>query len=203
MTYGGIHDDYVYSIQQTSDGGYVMTGGTLSFGASWDAWVLKLDANGNVQWQRTYGDTQDDYAYSIQQTSDGGYVVAGEMPFIMRGSDLWVLKLHSNGTEQWAKAYGGPNNDRANAIQQTPDGGYIVAGETGSFGAGGSDAWILKLDVNGDVQWARAYGDTNNDYANAIQQTSDGGYVVAGETNTFGAVGEMHGCQAFLLERCG
>jgi parallel beta-helix repeat protein len=182
MTYGGIHDDYVYSIQQTSDGGYVMTGGTLSFGIqNWDAWVLKLDANGNVQWQRTYGDTHDDYAYSIQETSDGGYVVAGEMTFVMRGSDLWVMKLDVNGDVEWQNTYGGTNNERANAIRQTSDGGYVVAGETGSFGAGGSDAWILKLDGHGNVQWAKAYGSVNNDYANAIRQTSDGGYVVAGE----------------------
>jgi hypothetical protein len=184
MTYGGTRSDYSYSIKETRDGGYVMAGGTWSFGANWDAWILKLDGNGDIQWQNAYGGTNDDYAYSIQQTSDGGYVVAGAMSFIMSGSDIWILKLDGNGGIQWQNTYGGVNNDRANAIQQTSDGGYVVAGETGSFGAGGSDAWILKIDGSGNVQWAKAYGNTNNDYANSIQQTLDGGYVVAGERSS-------------------
>jgi len=190
-TYGGSSDDYAYSIQQTSDGGYIVAGYTNSFGAGGtDAWVLKLDANGNVQWQKTYGGSSDDYAYSIQQTSDGGYIVAGYTESFGAGyADVWVLKLDANGNVQWQKTYGGSGWDEAYSIQRTLDGGYIVAGWTDSFGAGGTDAWVLKLDANGNVQWQKTYGGTYDDYANSIQQTSDGGYIVAGRTYSFGAGG--------------
>ena len=188
-TYGGSSDDYTYSIQQTSDGGYIVAGYTNSFGAGGtDVWVLKLDANGNVQWQKTYGGSSDDYAYSIQQTSDGGYIVAGYTESFGAGyADVWVLKLDANGNVQWQKTYGGSGWDEAYSIQRTLDGGYIVAGWTDSFGAGGTDAWVLKLDANGNVQWQKTYGGSRDDYANSIQQTSDGGYIVAGWTYSFGA----------------
>ena len=189
-TYGGTNYDYAYSIQQTSDGGYIVAGWTCSFGGGdCDAWVLKLDANGNVQWQKTYGGSDDDEAYSIQQTLDGGYIVAGYTKSFGAGyHDVWVLKLDSNGNIQWQKTYGGKGIDYANSIQQTLDGGYIVAGYTRSFGLGG-DVWVLKLDANGNVQWQKHYGGDWYDYASSIQQTSDGGYIVAGWTQSFGSVG--------------
>jgi len=189
-TYGGGDYDYLTSIQQTSDGGYIVAGWTPSFGAGWkDVWVLKLDASGNVQWQKTYGGGSDDEANSIQQTSDGGYIVAGWTGSFGAGSyDFWVLKLDASGNVVWQKTYGGGNWDWANSIRQTSDGGYIVAGYTESFGAGGADFWVLKLDASGDVVWQKTYGGGNNDEeAYSIQQTSDGGYIVAGRTDSFGA----------------
>jgi uncharacterized delta-60 repeat protein len=188
-TYGGSDLDFAYSIQQTSDGGYIVAGGTSSFGAgSVDFWVLKLDSSGNIQWQKTYGGSSDDRAYSIQQTSDGGYIVAGKTTsFGAGGDDFWVLKLDSSGNIQWQKTYGGTSDDEAYSIQQTTDGGYIVAGRTWSFGTGDDDAWVLKLDANGNVVWQKTYGGTSWDWAESIQQTSDGGYIVAGDTSSFGA----------------
>ncbi len=194
-TYGGADYDHAYSIQQTSDGGYIVAGETWSswsFGAerNGDAWVLKLDANGNVQWQKRYGGADSDIASFIQQTSDGGYIVAGRTDYFGAGDfdfDVWVLKLDANGNVQWQKRYGGPGWDWASSIQQTSDGGYIVAGYTDSFGAGYFDVWVLKLDASGNVQWAKTYGGADYDHANSIQQTSDGGYIVAGETYSFGA----------------
>jgi len=191
-TYGGPYDDRTFSIQQTADGGYIVAGNTGSFAPAGyiDIWVLKLDPNGNVQWQKTYGGpgAHWDMAYSIQQTSDGGYIVAGETASFGAGDyDLWVLKLDSNGNVQWQKTYGGPYWDIAYSIQQTADGGYIVAGWTASFGAGLSDLWVLKLDPNGDVQWQKTYGGPDWDFAYSIQQTTDGGYIVAGLTYSFGA----------------
>jgi uncharacterized delta-60 repeat protein len=181
------------STRQTSDGGYIVTGWTESFGAgNADLWVLKLNSSGNVQWQKTYGDVDGEGAESIQQTSDGGYIVAGETASFGIGEvDLWVLKLDSSGNVQWERSYGGggDNEDSASSIQQTRDGGYIVAGEIQSFGAGGEDIWILKLDSSGNVQWERSYGGggDNEDSASSIQQTRDGGYIVAGPTESFGA----------------
>ncbi len=107
--------------------------------------------------------------------------------------DAWVIKLDASGNVQWQKTYGGRNLDEAKSIQQTSDGGYIVAGETWSFGAGGRDAWVIKLDAKGNVQWRKTYGGKYEDRAKSIQQTSDGGYIVAGETWSFGAGGRMLG----------
>ena len=139
------------------------------------------------QWARTYGDDwEDEWPFSVRQTSDGGYIVAGRTEsFGAGGTDFWVLKLDSEGLVEWQCTYGGAGNDYANCIQQTSDGGYIVAGDTESFGAGGYDAWILKLDSSGNIDWQNTYGGTGNEYANCIQQTSEGGYVLAGERNSF------------------
>ncbi len=190
-TYGGSGDDLAYSIQQTPDGGYIAAGITSSSGAGdRDAWVLKLNANGSVAWQKTYGGASYDVAISIQQTPDGGYIVAGYTYSFGAGwDDAWVLKLDANASVTWQKTYGGANGDMASSIQQTGDGGYIIAGLTNSFGAGGSDAWVFNLDPDGSVAWQKTYGGTGNDGADAIQQTADGGYIIAGHTNSFGAGG--------------
>jgi uncharacterized delta-60 repeat protein len=190
-TYGGADRDWASSIQQTSDGGYIVAGVTLSFGAgNGDVWVLKLDPDGTVAWQKTYGGVWKDWASSIQQTSDGGYIVAGVTQSFGEGNgDVWVLKLSPDGTVVWQETYGGAMADEANSIQQTSDGGYIVAGQTYSVGAGSADVWVLKLNPDGSVAWQKAYGGAGWEMASSIQQTSDGGYIVAGETNSFGAGG--------------
>jgi hypothetical protein len=187
-TYGGMSNDYATSIQQTKDGGYIVTGVTYSFGAgSGDLWVLKLDASGNIQWQKTYGGTKDDRGHCIHQTGDGGYILAGI--FGENYGDMWILKLDMNGSIQWQKTYDGMSYEAAHSIQQTMDGGYIVAGETDSFGVGYCDIWILKLDSNGNIQWQKTYGGMNYEIAQSIQQTTDGGYIVAGYTYPIGAIG--------------
>jgi uncharacterized delta-60 repeat protein len=190
--YGGTSDDYANSIQQTSDGGYIVAGYTQSFGAdSYDFWVLKLNSDGTVAWQKTYGGANYDDAYSIQQTSDDGYIVAGRTSSFGAGSyDFWVLKLNSDGAVAWQKRYGGADWELAYSIQQTSDGGYIVAGYTQSFGAGSYDFWVLKLNSNGIVAWQKRYGGADWELAYSIQQTSDGGYIVAGWTESFGVGGE-------------
>jgi uncharacterized delta-60 repeat protein len=185
---GGTNYDRALSIQQTSDGGYIVAGNTYSFGAgNSDFLIIKLDSSGNIQWSRAIGGTNNDVAYSIQQTSDGGYIVAGWTASFGAGGDALIIKLNSSGNIQWSRAIGGTNNDGAESIQQTSDGGYIVAGYTYSFGAGNYDALIVKLNSSGNIQWSRAIGGTNEDQALSIQQTSDGGYIVAGVTNSFGA----------------
>ena len=127
----------------------------MSFGGgNSDFWILKLDSNGNTNWTKTFGGTSSDQANSIQQTSDGGYIVAGTTQSLGAGSsDFWILKLDTNGDTNWTKTFGGSDWDTANSVQQTSDGGYIVAGTTRSFGAGDYDFWILKLDTNGNMVW--------------------------------------------------
>ncbi|MFZ8835368.1 MAG: T9SS type A sorting domain-containing protein, partial [Candidatus Caldipriscus sp.] len=184
-TYGGTDYDRAYSVQQTSDGGYILAGITSSFGAGdYDIFLIKTDANGNVQWAKTYGGTDYDRAYSVQQTSDGGYIVAGWIYSFGAGlSDVFLVKTDASGNIIWAKTYGGGNYDVAYSVQQTSDGGYIVAGYTASFGAGSDDIFLIKTDVNGNIIWAKTYGETGGDYAFSVQQTSDDGYIVAGSMN--------------------
>ena len=182
--------DIANSVQQTSDGGYIVGGYTYSFGAgACDVWVLKLDSSGNITWQKTYGGAGHDYESSIQQTSDGGYIVTGDTnSFGAGGYDAWVLKLDSGGSVIWQKTYGGTSDEWIESVQQTPDGGYIISGGTSSFGAGGYDAWSMKLDSGGSVIWQKTYGGPGAEYGGSqIEQTSDGGYIVAGYTTSYGA----------------
>jgi hypothetical protein len=188
--YGGSNDDIAYSIQQTSDNGYIVAGITKSYGSgNWDGLMLKLDLNGNVVWQKTYGGSNGDLALSVNQTSDSGYIVAGYTRSFGAGSyDFWVLKLDSAGNTIWQKTYGGNGSDQAVDIQQTIEGGYIVAGVINYAEAVSGDFWLLKLDNNGNTTWQKSYGGNREDSPCSIQQTSDNGYIVAGYTKSFGAV---------------
>ena len=190
-TYGGTDDDRAFSVQQTSDGGYIVAGSTWSFDAVvYDAFLIKTDANGNIQWAKTYEVIALDNALSVQQTSDGGYIVAGYTITISGvGADIFLIKTDEKGNIQWAKTYGGTSYDYATSVQQTSDGGYIMAGGTYSFGVGGRDLFLIKTDANGNISWAKTYGGTDDDLASSVQQTSDGGYIVAGTTWSFGAGG--------------
>ena len=128
--------------------------------ASKDVWLLKLDENGIVTWQKTYGGVTFESATSVQQTSpDGGYIVVGTTVTFGAGEkDVWLLKLDANGDVTWQKTYGGTAGDEGYSVQQTSDGGYIVAGGTRSFGEGNYDIWLLKLDGGGDIVWQKTYG---------------------------------------------
>jgi uncharacterized delta-60 repeat protein len=188
--FGGTSSDNAFCIVQTSDGGYAVAGYTDSFGAgNYDFLVLKLASSGALAWARRFGGTYtDDEAFSIVQTSDGGYAVAGYTDSFGAGNyDFLVLKLASSGDLDWAKTFGGANGDYAWSIVQTSDSGYGVAGYTYSFGAGEWDFLILKLTSSGDLDWARTFGGTYHDEAQSIVQTTDGGYAVAGRTESFGA----------------
>ncbi len=179
--------DWAYSVQQTSDGGYIVAGHVCyPYTSNCDVLLIKTDANGNIIWAKTYGGTSGDWAYSFQQTSDGGYIVAGfTASFGAGGQDVFLIKTDANGNVQWAKTYGGTSGDWAYSVQQTSDGGYIVAGATYSFGAGYTDVFLIKTDANGNLQWAKTYGGTSHDWAFSVQQTSDGGYIAAGYTTPF------------------
>ena len=189
-TYSRSKNDDALCIRQTADGGYIVTGHTYySSEAKYDGWILKLDSDGNVTWQKTYGVSGTESLDSIQQTTDGGYIVTGSTYFGAgeTDTDVWILKLNSNGDILWQKTYGGSLNDSASYIQQTIDGGYIVGGQTMSFGADYKDIWILKLDNNGNILWQKTYGGGSGEGAAHIQQTADEGYLVLSVTNSFGA----------------
>jgi uncharacterized delta-60 repeat protein len=181
-TYGGSEGDVVHSIQPTSDDGYVVAGISNSFSGDLyisDIWILKLSSEGDIEWQKTYG-VSDDWkeVHSIQQTSDGGYIVAGNI-----SSDIWISKLSSAGDIEWQKTYGVSDLDEVYSFQPTSDGGYIVVGETGY---GDYDIWLLKLSTAGDIEWQKTYGGSDREEVHSIQPTSDGGYIVAGSTSSFG-----------------
>jgi predicted secreted protein len=200
-TYGGANDDGLYArcLVQTNDGGYAMSGWTSSFGAGGlDVWLVKTDADGNVQWNKTYGGTGDDtYTVSIVQTNDGGYAMASTTnSFGAGGRDFWLIKVDALGIMQWNHTYGGSNTDVAQALVQTSDGGYTIAGQTLSYGAGSGDLWLVRTDSAGIMQWSKTYGGASDDGATSMVQTSDGGYAMAGTTRSFGA-----GDQDFWLVR--
>ncbi|HEX2014830.1 MAG TPA: hypothetical protein VLA68_06355 [Nitrososphaera sp.] len=193
-SYGGPGTENLFrSVVRASDGGYVIAGETRSFGAgSTDVWVIKVNEDGSIAWQRTWGGGSSDVTRSIQQTSDGGYVIAARTASFGRGStDFWVIKLDDEGHTQWQKTYGGPSGEMPHAIQQTTDGGYIVAGYTKSFGAVAKDYFVIKLNDAGGVEWQKRFGGSGNDVVRYVKQVSDGGYVVAGFSHSFDVRGDI------------
>ncbi|MEO8148173.1 MAG: T9SS type A sorting domain-containing protein [Bacteroidia bacterium] len=199
---GGTNDDYPYSIILTYDSGFVVAGESNSNDGnvtgnhgSYDYCIVKLDANGNVQWQKSLGGSSYEVGYCIIQTYDSGYAVSG-YTYSNDGDvtgnhgfyDYWVVKLNATGTIEWQKSLGGTNDDRANSIIQTFDSGYIVAGFSNSNDGdvignhGDYDYWVVKLNSSGSIQWQKSLGGTDDDEASSIIQISDSGYVVAGYT---------------------
>ncbi len=186
-TLGGTGSEYPWSIRQTGDRGYIVAGNTntTDFSAGgFDAWVVKLNQDGAVSWQKSYGGSSGDYAISVCETADDGFMVAGfTESFGAGGRDAWIIKLAENGSLEWQKTFGGASEDIAYDLQETADGNYIVAGYTGSFGSGGSDAWLLWLDPDGSIIRQKTYGTSGNDKATSIYQTADNGFVVGGQTD--------------------
>ncbi len=188
-TYGVNYWAVGNSVYQTSDEGYIIVGSTNSFGAGEDdVWLLKTDENGDTSWTRTYGGITGEEGYSVQQTNDGGYIIVGYTDSFGAGEDdIWLIKTDDNGDTLWTRTYGGSNDEEGFSVWQTTDSGYVIAGYTNSFGAGEDDVWIIKTNTNGDTLWTKTVGGESSDYGESIQQTADGGYIVTGYTNSFGA----------------
>ncbi len=201
-SFGGSDADCANSIWQTSNGNYVIAGYTLSndgdvsgnHGGS-DVWVIKIDASGNLLWQKCFGGTNDEVARSIKETTDGGYIVAGyassnngDVSNNHGGRDFWLLKLNSNGELQWQKTFGGSYDDEANAVAVCPDGGYIIVGSSysndGDLEAnyGQYDYWIVKTDANGNMLWQKNMGGSADDQAKDVSLLDDGSAIIIGQS---------------------
>lgn len=183
-TFRGEQENFLRSVQQTSDGGYIFAGGINSLSASgYDAWVIKTDSNGNEEWNRTFGGTSLENAYFIQETTDGGYILACGMYSLDDTHTAWLVKTDSKGNEEWSRYFANQDYgyNQVNSVKETEDGGYILAGITrpsGTYKEG--KAWIIKTNSNGSEEWSRTFN--KGDYVSvySIQQTSDGGYAFAG-----------------------
>jgi Secretion system C-terminal sorting domain len=196
QTFGGVDFETAYSVELTTDGGYVICGRTESFGEGQsDIWLIKTDSEGEEEWNQTYGGNLREYgAGGILQTADGGYIIAGSTESINgQNMDWWLIKTDSEGEIEWDETYGGNNFDICTSVEITQDGGYILGGWTPSFGEGSVDAWVVKTDSEGQEQWSQTYGTPYGDSAMSVRQTSDGGYIVAGDK------GSENGSDAWLI----
>jgi hypothetical protein len=187
--WGDSMDEGGSSVLQTADSGYVVAGYTGSFGAGGhDVWLIRTNAQGGTVWTRTFGGGGGDQGNSVAPTSDGGFIVAGyTWSFGAGNADVYLIKTSAAGDTDWTRTYGGASGDEGYSVQQTADGGYVVAGVTRSFGAGIADVYMIKTDATGGVIWTRTYGGTSNDEGYAVRQTADSGYIIAGYTSSFGA----------------
>jgi hypothetical protein len=188
-TYGGTGNDWGWSVQQTRDSGYIITGSTTSIGAGrLDVYLVKTSAYGETLWTRAYGGAYNEFGRSVQQTTDSGYVITGYTGSFGAGaSDVYLIKTDQDGDTLWTRTYGGPDYEDGHSVQQTADGGYIIAGHTNSFGAGFDDVYLIRTNASGDTLWTRTFGGDTDDYGYSVQQTADSGYVIAGSTTRRGA----------------
>jgi hypothetical protein len=184
-----------FSVQQTDDGGYIIAGTKYSYEPtllSQIIWLIKTDANGNKVWDRIFGGPRNDIGFSVQQTSDRGYVVAGFTESFGSGEeDGWLIKTDADGNEVWNRTFGGPRRDWVHSVRQTSDGGYIVTGSMYSYNAAhlSQMAWLIKTDANGNRVWDKIFGGPRDDWGNSVQQTSDKGYIITGATKSYGERG--------------
>ncbi len=181
--YGGIDREGFNSFVRTSDNGFACVGYTKSYGSgSSDVYLVKTDTMGDTLWIRTFGDTLDQSGYEIEQPEEGGFIISGVTGLFGSGSvlDILLIKTDDNGNLQWMRTYGGSEDERPNAVHNTPDGGYLISGETSSFGAGGYDFYLIRTDRSGDTLWTRTFGFSGDDFARDMVLTVDGGCMVIG-----------------------
>ncbi|OKS85717.1 hypothetical protein RG47T_1163 [Mucilaginibacter polytrichastri] len=219
-SYGGKQAEYLLDAQPTADYGFILAGASLSVKggnkeesnvSDLDYWVWKMNEKGEAEWQKNFGGSGPDMLYSIKNTNDGGFILAGtsesnkgfnKIDAALGKEDIWVVKLNAKGGEEWQKTIGGPGQDLVKSISQTTDGGYIIGGSSASpqslkvkkglddpYGKsetcrGGLDYWVIKLDNKGKIAWQRTMGGQYNDVLESIVQTNDGGYIMGGYSNS-------------------
>jgi hypothetical protein len=187
---GGNGYDVGYDVKQTLDNGYIITGSTSSMGVgNTDMYLLKLDSMGQIKFQSTFGNANNDIGKSVIQLIDSSYVIVGYTNSIgFGGYDIFLVKVDKYGSLVWQKTIGGTDWDFANSLQQTSDGGFIIAGSTYSYGYGNADGYVVKTDANGTITWSKTYGGANDDEFKSIIQTTDGGYALCGYTKSYGDI---------------
>ncbi|MDD4093226.1 MAG: hypothetical protein PHF94_01260 [Methanothrix sp.] len=189
-TFGGQWGDGAWCLQETSDGGNILAGNTASKGEGSDLYLIKTDEAGNCTWSRTLGGSGEDVGYYVEETEDGGFIVTGSTDSYSMGDELlWLVKTDRNGSPTWEKTFGGfvsSSGDGGWSVQETVDGGYIVTGYTQSLGNGRKDLWLIKTDGDGGLIWDRTFGGREDDVGMSVQNSQDGGYIVAGRTASFG-----------------
>ena len=207
-TYGGSYSDYSTNIKQTADNGYIAVGYTSSNNGdipnnqgSFDAWIIKIDTNGNLEWSKTFGGTNGDIANDVQQTINGEYLIVGQtqsndgdLTNNHGNRDLWIMKLQANSNLQWQKTYGGNNSDAARCIQKTNDGHYIIVGSTNSNDGditnlhGDNDAWVIKIDDLGNILKQTTIGTSGIESSNSVLETHDNNFLITGYSQVIGSV---------------
>jgi len=207
QTYGGSSTELINSTIPTSNGGYLLGGYTFSNDGDVqsgnhggiDFWVVKINSTGTIEWEQTYGGSNNDWLNNTTPTSDGGYLLGGWTGSndgdIQSGnhgsSDYWVVKINSTGTIEWEQTYGGSSDDNIYSTILTSDGGYLLGGWTGSNDGdiqsgnhGGSDYWVVKINSIGTIEWEQTYGGSSDDWLSSTIPTSDGGYFLGGYTQS-------------------
>jgi hypothetical protein len=186
-SYGSSGYDMGLYVEQTSDGGYILTGKTKNTSTTNDnAYIIKTDSSGDTLWTKVYGVTDIIDGFCGYQTPDGGYIFCGSIEvFGSSYTDGWLLKTDANGNQLWAKTYGGPDDESFRSVQLTMDGGYIMTGNSYGFGAGDYDVYLVKADSNGSMVWSKTFGNAGNDNSGFVQQTADGGYCISGSSWSF------------------
>ncbi len=183
-SFGGSGNDLSSAIQQTNDGGFIISASTNSFGAgNYDAWLIRTDSEGDTIWTKTYGGADTDHASDVKQTDDNGFIIVGSTRSFGHANnynDIWVIRTDFNGDTLWTKTFGGALHDGALSVQQTADGGFLIAGSLGidSFNR---DIWLIRTNSTGDSIWTKTFGGPNWDIARSMEPTSDGGYVMCGD----------------------
>ena len=196
--------DHIYgkafSVIENNDGDYLIAGYAWTEGASWaDPILIKTDQYGDTIWTRLYGGEYSDAFRSVKQTSDGGYILTGNSGTDTGDYDFYLVKTDSEGDTLWTRTYGGDEDEVGYCVDQTHDGGYIITGRTSSYGFGNRDLYVVRTDEIGDTLWTTTFGGDDYDWGRSIQQTDDGGFIICGETESFGT-GEVDNLWLIRLE---
>ena len=185
-TYSRSDYDSGNSVQQTEDGGYIVVGNTKSYGLGWDVWLIKTDSEGQEEWNQTFDEEGGgEEGYSIQQTNDGGYIITGRSNGYEEG--ILLIKADSQGQEEWIQTLDTAYISEGYSIQQTEDDGYIIAGTRRANGSSDVDVLLIKTDSQGQVEWSKTFDESNSEYGSSVQQTEDGGYIIAGTRRADGS----------------